>query len=69
MSEEYRPRCMHLCCKSMVAFGEDFESDPDYQAGMVDFWCQQTSKGQGPDGTGASLEMCSEPTRACYQEF
>ena len=46
----YRPRCMHLCCKSMLVFGEDFENDPEYQAGMTEFWCQQTSKGLGPDG-------------------
>ena len=35
----YRPRCMNLCCKSMVVFGENFESDPDYQAGLTEFWC------------------------------
>ena len=29
------PRCMYLACKSMAVFGEDFENDPDYQAGVV----------------------------------
>jgi hypothetical protein len=53
----------------MIVFGEDFESDPDYQAGMTDFWCVHTSKGQGPDGDGVSLEMCSNPERGCFQEY
>ena len=65
----YRPRCMYLCCKSMVVYGENFQSDPDYQAGMTDFWCMQTSKGQGPDGDGVSLEECSNTERGCFQEF
>jgi hypothetical protein len=65
----YRPRCMHLCCKSMLVFGEDFESDPDYQAGTAEFWCTQTSKGQGPDGDDASLELCTNPDRSCFQEY
>ena len=65
----YRPRCMHLCCKSMLVFGEDFESDPDYQAGTAEFWCTQTSKGQGPDGEDASLVLCSNPERSCFQEY
>ena len=38
----YRPRCMNLCCKSMMVYGEAFESDPEYQAGLTDFWCQLT---------------------------
>jgi hypothetical protein len=65
----YRPRCMYLCCKSMLVFGENFESDPDYQAGLTEFWCVQTSKGQGPDGGEATLESCSNPERTCYQEY
>ncbi len=60
---------MNLCCKSMLVFGEDFESDPDYQAGMTDFWCVCTSKGQGPDGDSVSLELCSKPERCCFQEY
>jgi hypothetical protein len=65
----YRPRCKFLCCKSMLVYGEDFESDPEYQPGLTDFWCVQTSKGQGPDGEYVSLEMCSNPERSCYQEY
>jgi hypothetical protein len=53
----------------MVVFGENFESDPDYQAGLVEFWCVQTSKGQGPDGDHVSLEMCTDPERTCFEEF
>ena len=65
----YRPRCKNLYCKSMMVFGEGFENDPDYQAGMVDFWCVCTSKGQGPDGDEVSLDMCSNPERECFQEY
>jgi hypothetical protein len=53
----------------MLVFGEDFESDPDYQAGMTDFWCVCTSKGEGPDGDFVSLELCSKPERCCFQEY
>jgi hypothetical protein len=60
---------MYLCCKSMVVFGEAFEQDPDYQAGLTDFWCVQTSKGLGPDGGHVSLEACSNPERSCFKEF
>jgi hypothetical protein len=72
MAESREPaavRCIHLCCKSMLVFGEAFENDPDYQSGMVDFWCTQTSKGQGPDEDDVNLEMCSNPERSCYQAF
>jgi hypothetical protein len=60
---------MHLCCKSMIVYGEDFADDPEYQAGMVDFWCVRTSKGEGPDGDLVSLELCSSTERNCYQEY
>jgi hypothetical protein len=53
----------------MLVYGENFESDPDYQAGLTDFWCAQTAKGQGPDGEHVSLEMCRDPQRSCYQEY
>jgi hypothetical protein len=72
MSEEtkpYRPRCCNLYCKSMMVYGEDFESDPEYQEGQTDFTCQCTSKGQGPDGAQVSLEDCSNPERECFREF
>ncbi|MFN4258416.1 MAG: hypothetical protein ACK4RK_03910 [Gemmataceae bacterium] len=72
MSEhsELKPlRCLHLSCKSMVVFGEDFESDPDYQAGMTDFWCTRTQTGRGPDNDDVCMEMCSNPERGCYQEY
>jgi hypothetical protein len=65
----YRPRCMNLCCKSMLVFGEAFETDPDYQAGMVEFWCIRTSKNEGPDGEYVSLDLCSNPARDCFQEY
>ncbi|OAI40001.1 hypothetical protein AYO40_00910 [Planctomycetaceae bacterium SCGC AG-212-D15] len=66
---DYKPRCMHLCSKSIVAFGESFEQDPDHQEGDVtDYWCTRTGKGQGPDGNVVSLGLCSE-SRGCFQEF
>jgi hypothetical protein len=60
---------MHVCCKAMLVFGEAFESDPDYRAGLTDFWCTQTSKGLGPDGEDVALEACSNPQRSCFQEY
>jgi hypothetical protein len=65
----YRQRCMYLCCKSMAVFGEDFESDPEYEPGLTPFWCVQTSRGLGPDGGDVSLERCSNPERECFQEY
>lgn len=63
------PRCKHLRCKSMLVYGENFECDPEFQAGMTEFWCLRTSKGQGPDDAEASLEMCCNPERTCFEEF
>jgi len=48
--EPYRPRCMFLTCKSMLVYGEAFESDPDYQGGVVEFTCNATCRSHGPDG-------------------
>ena len=71
MSEEapQRPRCMHLYCKSMLVFGEAFETDPEYRSGLVDFTCTCTSQGIGPDGGEVSLSECSNPGRECFQEY
>jgi hypothetical protein len=72
MSDElpvYRPRCKYLTCKSMLVYGEDFESDPDYQSGATDFWCECTATGVGPDGEGVALEECSNPERTCFKEY
>ena len=63
------PRCINLMCKAMLVYGEAFEQDPDYQAGMTDFWCQCTQKPHGPDGGELSLPMCSDPKRTCYQAY
>jgi hypothetical protein len=65
----YRPRCVNLSCKSMMVYGEAFENDPDYQAGMVDFWCVLTSKNDGPDGAEAELDACSNPDRPCFRGY
>ncbi len=68
-SEEFRPRCMQLRCKSMMVYGEDFEQDPEYQAGAVDFWCLLTSKNQGPDGGEVTLDCCRNAERTCFKAF
>ncbi len=63
------PRCVHLCCKSMLVYGENFKDDPEYQEGMTEFWCTQNFQNAGPDGGELSLALCSDPQRACYQEY
>jgi hypothetical protein len=69
MSEAYRPRCKNLTCKSMMVYGEAFQTDPDYQSGQAEFWCLCTSKGMGPDGLHVNLEDCSSAERSCFQEY
>jgi hypothetical protein len=66
---EDAPRCKHLCCKSMLVYGEAFESDPEYQSGQTDFWCLLTFKPNGPDGDSASMDTCRDPGRSCYREY
>jgi hypothetical protein len=65
----YKPRCMFLTCKAMMVYGEDFESDPDFEAGAVDFTCTLTCQCQGPDGALVGLVACSNPERACFREY
>ncbi len=68
-SPAYKPRCINLYCKSMIVYGEAFETDPEYQEGLTDFWCLCTSRGQGPDGGDVSLPECSNRERGCFQEY
>lgn len=63
------PRCAFLNCKAMQVHGEDFEQDPDYQAGMTDFWCVKTARDLGPDGRDVSMDRCKNAERECYQEY
>ncbi len=63
------PRCIHLHCKAMAVYGEAFEDDPDYQAGLTDFWCVHTARPLGPDGGEVGLRECRHPERDCYQEY
>ena len=63
------PRCIHLQSKAMAVYGEDFESDPDYQAGVSDLWCLRTAKPFGPDDGDVSLSECCNRDRGCYQEY
>lgn len=72
MSDElplYRPRCRYINSKAMQVYGEDYENDPDFIAGMADFWCDCTGKSIGPDGDGVGIEECKDPERACYREY
>lgn len=72
MSEElpqYRPRCRFINCKAMQVHGEGFESDPDYLSGTMEFWCECTSGGVGPDGDGVGIEECKDPARECFREY
>jgi hypothetical protein len=69
MTTPYKPRCMYLTCKSMQVYGEDFENDPDFQAGMVEFTCQKTFQGCGPDDGLVNLELCSNQERGCFKEY
>ena len=63
------PRCIYLTCKSMQVWGDDFENDPEFQNGMVEFWCTQTMKATGPDDEVANFKACCIRQRPCYQEF
>jgi hypothetical protein len=69
VSDNHYPRCKNLGCKSMIVFGEAFETDPEYQNGQTEFWCSLTFKGQGPDGSDASMGDCCDPKRSCYREY
>ena len=69
MSADYQPRCVYLNCKSMQVWGEDFQNDPEFQAGMVDFWCDRSGQPAGPDGGAVALQMCSHLERPCFREF
>lgn len=67
--EPRAPRCIHLSCKAMMVHGEDFEADPEFQDGVEDFECLKTFTLLGPDNGEASLELCSNPNRRCYEEY
>jgi hypothetical protein len=62
------PRCIHLESKAMAVYGEEYESDPDYQGGMSTFWCLRTGRPLGPDNAGVGMKPCSDQKRGCYQE-
>jgi hypothetical protein len=60
---------MHLQSKAMTVHGEGFESDPDYQDGQTDFWCNKTARALGPDDGSVGMKPCSNPDRDCYEEY
>jgi hypothetical protein len=62
-------RCTHLYSKAMAVHGEGFADDPDYQAGLTDFWCLRTARPVGPDGGGVDVKACTDPDRGCHQEY
>jgi hypothetical protein len=53
----------------MAVHGEGFESDPDYQDGLSDFWCVLTARALGPDGDEVGIKECCARERGCYQEY
>jgi len=53
----------------MLVYGENFENDPEYQAGMVEFWCNCTGTNSGPDSEEAKIDQCRDPERSCYKEY
>jgi hypothetical protein len=53
----------------MAVHGEAFAEDPDYQAGLTDFWCLQTGKALGPDDGEVDMVDCCDPGRPCYREY
>jgi len=53
----------------MQVWGEDFQNDPEYQAGLVEFTCIKTMKGDGPDSGPTALELCSNSERPCFEEY
>lgn len=61
-------RCSLIRCKSMLVYGEDFEQDPEYQAGQVDFWCSATGQALGPDGEEVGMAACQREDRACFHK-
>ena len=63
------PRCVHLQSKSMAVYGEGFEGDPDFEAGVADCWCVLTGRGIGPDDDTVGLKACSDPDRGCHREY
>jgi hypothetical protein len=67
--QAYQPRCIHLTCRSMQIYGEDFQNDPEFQNGLVEFTCIQTMKPAGPDDQAANLQACSNRERTCFQEY
>ena len=67
--QPYRPRCIYLTCKSMQVFGENFESDPEFQNGMTEFSCTETFRNTGPDNADVNYDACRDPERPCFREF
>jgi hypothetical protein len=63
------PRCIHFQSKALAVYGERFEQDPDYQAGLNQCWCVKTSRALGPDNGPVDITSCSNPERDCYEEY
>ncbi|MCI0703279.1 MAG: hypothetical protein L0241_19550 [Planctomycetia bacterium] len=64
-----QPRCIHLQSKAMAVHGEEFENDPDYEAGLTDFICVKTGRALGPDNDTVNTSLCSNADRDCYEEY
>jgi hypothetical protein len=62
-------RCINLCSKAMAVYGEAFASDPDFDAGLSDIWCNMTARAIGPDDGEVSMDACCDKSRQCYREY
>ncbi len=57
-------QCKHLRCKEMF-HSPDMKFDDPMHSGI--FWCNQTTRGVGPDGGFVDGEECAS-TRGCFEE-
>lgn len=59
-------RCMHITCKGLEVFGDDYRTPDDEVYRSSSFHCRQTQRCMGPDGGLVMLSACAEG-RKCYE--
>lgn len=67
MNTPQQPRrcvCKHLRSKEMF-YSETPLTEDQYHSGV--YWCEETMKGLGPDGSFVDSEECT-PSRSCFEE-
>jgi hypothetical protein len=63
------PRCIHLVSNSMLIHGSEYESEQGDRSGSTHSTCVKTGRSLGPDSAATSHKACSDPDRACYEEY